>query len=74
MLGGGVMQTPGLMGRVRAHAARIGNGFFYASADYETLLVEPGLGTRSGLLARLRWQWRPGLGTRDGKRYSCATI
>jgi fructokinase len=53
ILGGGVMQTPGLLGRVRAAAARLGNGYFCAAADYETLVVEPGLGTRSGLLGAL---------------------
>lgn len=53
VLGGGVMQTPGLLGRVREAAARSGNGFFGAAADYEQLVVEPGLGTRSGLLGAL---------------------
>jgi fructokinase len=53
VLGGGVMQTPGLIGRVRAAAARIGNGFFCPSADYAALVVDPGLGTRSGLLGAL---------------------
>lgn len=53
VLGGGVMQTPGLIGRVREAAARLGNGYFCASADYEALVVEPGLGTRSGLLGAL---------------------
>ncbi len=53
VLGGGVMQTPGLLGRVRDAAARLGNGFFCASADYEALVVDPGLGTRSGLLGAL---------------------
>lgn len=53
VMGGGVMQTPGLLGRVRAEAARLGNGYFCTSADYETLIVEPGLGTRSGLLGAL---------------------
>lgn len=53
VLGGGVMQTPGLLGRVREAAARLGNGFFCASAEYETLVVDPGLGIRSGLLGAL---------------------
>lgn len=53
VMGGGVMQTPGLLTRIRTQAARIGNGFFCTSADYEALVVEPGLGTRSGLLGAL---------------------
>ena len=53
VMGGGVMQTPGLIGRVREAAARIGNGYFCAAADYERIVVEPGLGTRSGLLGAL---------------------
>lgn len=53
ILGGGVMQTPGLLGRIRDAAARLGNGYFAATADYATLLVEPALGTRSGLLGAL---------------------
>ena len=53
VMGGGVMQVPGLIGRVREAAARIGNGYFCPSADYETLVVEPGLGPRSGLLGAL---------------------
>lgn len=53
VLGGGVMQTPGLLGRVRETAARLGNGYFGAAADYETLIVDPALGTRSGLLGAL---------------------
>lgn len=53
VLGGGVMQAPGLLGRVREVAARLGNGFFCASADYEGLVVDPALGTRSGLLGAL---------------------
>lgn len=53
VLGGGVLQTPGLLGRVRAAVARLGNGYYCASADYDALIVEPGLGTRSGLLGAL---------------------
>lgn len=53
VLGGGVMQTPGLTGRVREAAARQGNGFFGAGADYGRQVVDPGLGTRSGLLGAL---------------------
>lgn len=53
VLGGGVMQTPGLLGRVREAAARLGNGYFGASVDYDTLIVDPALGTRSGLLGAL---------------------
>lgn len=53
VMGGGVMRTPGLIGRVREAAARAGNGYFNAGADYETLVVEPALGQRSGLLGAL---------------------
>lgn len=53
VLGGGVMQTPGLLGRVREAAARLGNGYFGAATDYDTLVVDPALGTRSGLLGAL---------------------
>lgn len=53
VLGGGVMQTPGLLGRVREVAARLGNGYFGAAADYDMLVVDPALGTRSGLLGAL---------------------
>lgn len=53
VLGGGVMQTPGLLGRVRDAAGRLGNGYFGAAVDYEQLVVDPALGTRSGLLGAL---------------------
>lgn len=53
ILGGGVMQTPGLLGRVREAAARLGNGYFAGSVDYAQLVAEPALGTRSGLLGAL---------------------
>ena len=53
VLGGGVMQTPGLLGRVREAAAVLGNGYFAAAADYEALVVPPALGTRSGIVGAL---------------------
>ena len=53
VMGGGVMQTPGLIARVRDAAAKTGNGYFNAGADYESLVVEPALGQRSGLLGAL---------------------
>lgn len=53
VLGGGVMQTPGLIGRVREAAARLGNGYFGPATEYDSLIVEPALGTRSGLLGAL---------------------
>ena len=53
VLGGGVMQTPGLLARIRTAAARLGNGYFCSTTEYEALIVEPGLGTRSGLLGAL---------------------
>ncbi len=52
VLGGGVLGTPGLLDRVRDHAARMANGYF-GTPDYATLIVAPGLGDRAGLLGAL---------------------
>jgi len=52
VLGGGVLGTPGLLDRVRDHAARMANGYF-GTHDYATLIVAPGLGDRAGLLGAL---------------------
>ena len=52
VLGGGVMQTPGLLRRVRDAAARLANGYF-GVVDYDQLVTDPALGTRSGLLGAL---------------------
>lgn len=48
ILGGGVMGTPGLVERVRSVAARLGNNYFVG--EPEGIVVQPGLGDRSGLL------------------------
>jgi fructokinase len=51
IFGGGVMATPGLLGRVRAATARLGNGYFRGRAD--DVIVPPLLGDRAGLLGAL---------------------
>ncbi|WP_333977822.1 ROK family protein [Sphingomonas aerolata] len=52
VLGGGVLGTPGLLDRVRDHAARMANGCF-GTPIAATLIVAPGLGDRAGLLGAL---------------------
>jgi fructokinase len=51
VLGGGVMGTPGLLDRVRRHAAEAGHGYFVG--DPAVVVVPPGLGADSGLLGAL---------------------
>jgi fructokinase len=51
IFGGGVMATPGLIGRVRAKAIDLGNGYFRGDAGEVVTL--PGLGDRAGLLGAL---------------------
>ena len=51
VLGGGVMDTPGLLARVRHHARDAGGGYFVG--DPEELVVAPGLKQDSGLLGAL---------------------
>ena len=51
VLGGGVMASPGLLEKVRAHAAEAGGGYF--AGDPGSLIVPPGLGDDSGLLGAL---------------------
>jgi fructokinase len=51
IMGGGVMATAGLLGRVRAEAARLGKGYFRGNA--QTLIVAPDLGDMAGLLGGL---------------------
>lgn len=51
VLGGGVMATPGLLGRVREAAALAGGGYF--AGDPRDIVVAPGLGADSGLLGAL---------------------
>lgn len=54
VLGGGVMDTPGLLARVRELAATLANGYFSITKDgYETLVQPPRLGNRAGLLGAL---------------------
>ena len=51
VLGGGVMATPGLLGRVREAVTEAGKGYF--AGDPHQIIVAPGLGTDSGLLGAL---------------------
>lgn len=51
ILGGGVMETPGLIERVRVEAAAASNGYF--TGDPEKLIVPPALGDDVGLLGAL---------------------
>lgn len=51
ILGGGVMQTPGLVERVRENAEKLGGGYFRGRPA--EVIVRPGLGDRSGLLGAL---------------------
>lgn len=51
VLGGGVMDTPGLIDRVRCTAERLGNGYYRSRAG--EIVTLPGLGERSGLLGAL---------------------
>lgn len=51
ILGGGVMATPGLLGRVQSRASELGNGYFQGLPD--EVLTLPALGDRSGLLGAL---------------------
>lgn len=52
LLGGGVMQTPGLLVAVRRPAQRLLNGYLPSpplEGDLTDYVVSPGLGTRSGI-------------------------
>jgi fructokinase len=51
VLGGGVLGTPGLLGRVRAEAAKAAAGYFAGSP--ENIIVAPALGEDTGLLGAL---------------------
>lgn len=51
ILGGGVMDAPGLIDRVRQTALRLGAGYFRGRAD--EIVVAPALGDRAGLLGAL---------------------
>lgn len=52
VLGGGVMQTPGLLARVRARSEALLGGYaqFPEASDMKTWLIAPGLGPRAGVL------------------------
>jgi fructokinase len=51
IMGGGVMQTPGLLDAVRLQAEAIGGGYF--AGQMREIIVRPGLGDFSGLLGGL---------------------
>lgn len=51
ILGGGVMDTPGLLARVRAEAARFGKGYFRGQPG--EVVTAPTLGDSAGLLGAL---------------------
>lgn len=51
ILGGGVMSTPGLLDRVRAHAGSLWGGYFPGNPD--DIIVPPALGPDTGLLGAL---------------------
>jgi fructokinase len=49
IFGGGVMQTPGLIERVRIHAAQLGGPYLFGAQSLDELICMPELGTRAGL-------------------------
>lgn len=51
ILGGGVMETPRLLDRVRGAASVLGGGYFVGKP--EDIIVPPGLGDKAGLLGGL---------------------
>lgn len=51
ILGGGVMDTPGLLDRVRNSASYLGKGYFIGKP--QEIIVPPGLGDKAGLLGGL---------------------
>lgn len=51
VLGGGVMQTPGLLARVAARAAELGAGYFPGRDRQQ--IVAPGLGGQSGIVGAM---------------------
>lgn len=51
IMGGGVMQTPGLIDKVRGQARALSNGYFVG--DPSDVIVAPGLGTDAGLMGAL---------------------
>jgi fructokinase len=53
VMGGGVMETPGLIDRVRAAAAKADGGYRAPADEWSQIIVPPGLGGRSGILGAL---------------------
>jgi len=53
VLGGGVMNTPGLLPRVRAQAARFNAGYFAENADVAEIIQGSALGQEAGLIGAL---------------------
>ncbi len=56
VLGGGVMQQPGIIERIRGEVQRSINGYLQSeriTRDIDHLIVPPGLGTRSGVLGAM---------------------
>jgi len=56
VLGGGVLQHPGLIDRVRAQVSRLLNGYIQSNQVVEYIdqyIVSPGLGLRSGVLGAI---------------------
>jgi fructokinase len=53
VLGGGVMDTPGLIDRVRNAAAAADAGYRATPEEWQRIIVMPGLGSRSGILGAL---------------------
>lgn len=51
ILGGGVLGTPGLLDRIRAHARHFSRGYFVG--DPENIITAPALGEQTGLLGAL---------------------
>ena len=51
IMGGGVMETDGLIDLVRAKAAQLGGGYFVS--DAQAIIQRPGLGGHAGLLGAL---------------------
>jgi fructokinase len=51
IMGGGVMQTPGLLARVAARAAELGSGYFPGRDRQQ--IVAPGLAGRSGIIGAM---------------------
>jgi len=59
MFGGGVLQTPGLLDRIRA-AAALNAGYWADNAELRTMIRKPSLGAMSGLLGGLLLAQRAG--------------